>query len=122
MKTYSLRFSNGKRSFDKYIGDDYYYALYYIKTNNGNDNEHFISYRGGTVSIIETNTNNVYYTEKIETMADITKCNNRDCPLRYSCYRFNAPDGVWQSYNNFEFRVDSEEIECDYYINIKDYE
>ena len=70
MKTYSLRFSNGKRSFDKYIGDDYYYALYYIKTNNGNDNEHFISYRGGTVSIIETNTNNVYYTEKIETMAD----------------------------------------------------
>lgn len=32
-------------------------------------------------------------------MADITMCDDNNCPLRESCYRFNAPVNEWrQSY------------------------
>ncbi len=32
-------------------------------------------------------------------MADITKCNNKNCTLRHECYRFTAPDSLYrQSY------------------------
>jgi hypothetical protein len=31
-------------------------------------------------------------------MADITKCNAEDCPLKNKCYRYTSEAGVWQSY------------------------
>ena len=31
-------------------------------------------------------------------MADIAKCNGYLCPWKRKCYRFMAPDGLWQSY------------------------
>jgi len=31
-------------------------------------------------------------------MADITKCPGKDCKLKESCYRFTAPECVYQSY------------------------
>ena len=34
-------------------------------------------------------------------MADITKCANKNCKIKEYCYRYNAPDGYWQSYANF---------------------
>lgn len=30
-------------------------------------------------------------------MADITKCNSEECPLRQSCYRYTAPKSNYQS-------------------------
>ncbi len=50
-------------------------------------------------------------------MADITKCSNITCPLRYSCYRHNAPNGLWQSWCYFVPNTADEEVTCDYYIN-----
>lgn len=31
-------------------------------------------------------------------MADISKCDGKDCPLKETCYRYTAPDSGWQSY------------------------
>ena len=31
-------------------------------------------------------------------MADITKCEGTDCPIRDVCYRYTATDGIMQSY------------------------
>ena len=31
-------------------------------------------------------------------VADITKCSNKECPLRESCFRFLAEDSLYQSY------------------------
>lgn len=36
-------------------------------------------------------------------MADITKCTSSKCPIRASCYRVKAENGVMQSWTNFEF-------------------
>jgi hypothetical protein len=35
-------------------------------------------------------------------MADITKCANEHCPSKEQCYRYTAPDGVWQSFSFFK--------------------
>lgn len=35
-------------------------------------------------------------------MADITKCDRPDCPIKNTCYRFTARDSQWQSYAIFE--------------------
>lgn len=45
-------------------------------------------------------------------MSDITKCNNEECPLKESCYRFTAPTEKYQSYANFPY-----DDNCDYYWN-----
>ena len=31
-------------------------------------------------------------------MADITKCEGKNCPLKDMCYRYTAKEGIWQSY------------------------
>jgi hypothetical protein len=31
-------------------------------------------------------------------MSDITKCSGFNCPLKDNCKRYNAIDGMWQSY------------------------
>jgi hypothetical protein len=35
-------------------------------------------------------------------MADISKCGNKDCKLKYHCYRYTAPDSYWQAYNDYK--------------------
>jgi len=48
-------------------------------------------------------------------MTDITMCTNKDCPLSYSCWRFNCPPSQYQqSYAKFEPKVD--EVECEMYL------
>jgi hypothetical protein len=34
-------------------------------------------------------------------MTDITKCNNKECPMKEKCYRHTAKDGFFQSYCYF---------------------
>ena len=49
-------------------------------------------------------------------MADITKCKGTDCPLKESCYRFLAMEGLRQS---FFTDVPFKDGKCEYYWNIK---
>lgn len=50
-------------------------------------------------------------------MPDITMCTNEDCPLSYSCWRFNCPPSQYfQSYARFEPHEVLDEIECDMYL------
>lgn len=39
-------------------------------------------------------------------MAGITMCSNKDCPLRYRCYRAQAEPSCWQSYAMFHPKGD----------------
>ena len=55
----------------------------------------------------------------ILTMPDITMCTNEDCPLSYSCWRFNCPPSQYQqSYAKFEPKIDEvlDEIECKMFL------
>ena len=52
-------------------------------------------------------------------MPDITICTNGECPLSYSCWRFNCPPSQYsQSYTRFEPQTDEVlgEIECKMYL------
>ena len=53
-------------------------------------------------------------------MVDITKCNNKECPLHSSCYRFLAEDSLYQSY--YVGVIPDETGECDVYWPVKDQE
>jgi hypothetical protein len=55
-------------------------------------------------------------------MPDFTKCTNEDCPLTYSCWRFNAPATEYQYEQKFEPQIDEvlDEVECDFYIEKPD--
>lgn len=45
-------------------------------------------------------------------MPDITKCNNNNCPLKSTCYRFMCKlSEFMQSYSDFEYK----DGKCDYY-------
>ena len=49
---------------------------------------------------------------------DITKCTNKDCPLRGKCLRFVIkPNELKQSYQRFQFkkRFDSNQYDCDFF-------
>lgn len=37
-------------------------------------------------------------------MADISKCNGIDCPIKNDCYRHTAPDGIIQAYGVFKYK------------------
>ncbi len=54
-------------------------------------------------------------------MADITKCSNTECPLRYACRRNLAENGINQSWAKFEFKEDPvlDEIECDNFLEVQ---
>ena len=41
-------------------------------------------------------------------MPDISKCINKKCEKRLTCYRFISHPGFWQSYGDFT-------LPCDYY-------
>lgn len=46
-------------------------------------------------------------------MADITMCNNANCPLSGNCYRKQAaPNKHWQSIQHFNFEVGIGGAEC----------
>ena len=51
---------------------------------------------------------------------DISKCANKECPLRDKCWRFTAPDSPYrQAYADFEFKVNEKgEVKCDYFWKI----
>ena len=58
-------------------------------------------------------------------MPDITMCTNEDCPLSYSCWRFNCPPSQYaQSYHKFEPQIDEvlDEVECKMYLETPDSE
>jgi hypothetical protein len=49
-------------------------------------------------------------------MPDIAMCENVECPLRRTCYRFMAvPNPFRQSYAEFAPKADGD---CDYYVPI----
>lgn len=53
-------------------------------------------------------------------MPDIAMCDNKDCPLRESCYRFTAtPSKYMQTYADFEFTTKDDTTECEYYWPVK---
>ena len=45
-------------------------------------------------------------------MADISMCENQTCPLKETCYRFNATPSSWQSYGDFK---PNKKGQCDNY-------
>ena len=52
-------------------------------------------------------------------MPDITMCTNDDCPLSYTCWRFNCPPAKYsQSYPKFDPQIDEVvgKVECEFYI------
>ena len=52
-------------------------------------------------------------------MSDITKCSNDDCLKKNKCWRYLAPNSVWQSWNNFN----QENLEdCEFYWKVKLYD
>lgn len=53
-------------------------------------------------------------------MVDICKCNNKECPLRETCFRFLAEDSLYQSY--FIGVTCDETEKCDMYWPVKDQE
>lgn len=51
-------------------------------------------------------------------MSDISKCNNRNCPLKEKCYRFTAPANPYrQSYADFTY---DEKEGCEYFWDNKE--
>ena len=48
---------------------------------------------------------------------DITKCTNKDCPMKDKCFRFVCPASEWQSY--FVGDVREKDGACEYFWKIK---
>lgn len=56
-------------------------------------------------------------------MADISMCDNQDCPLRTMCYRFTAtPNPYRQAYADFKYSFTKTGIGCDSFWDNKEYE
>lgn len=51
-------------------------------------------------------------------MADITKCANKNCSIKYKCYRFTAlDDSLWQSYADFNSSKSiTDTRQCEHFI------
>ena len=41
-------------------------------------------------------------------MADLAKCNDSLCPSKDYCYRFTAPNGMWQYFQEFNREEDAD--------------
>jgi len=48
-------------------------------------------------------------------MPDISMCTQRLCPNAESCYRFKAKPSELQSYSQFEYTIDADGVNCEYY-------
>lgn len=51
-------------------------------------------------------------------MTDISKCNNKSCPIRKTCYRYVAPADQWQSWARWEYLRVGGEIQCNGYWSV----
>ena len=49
-------------------------------------------------------------------MADISKCTQTQCPKAAECYRRTAPEGHWQSWMTFKYKVGPNGVTCDHFI------
>lgn len=50
-------------------------------------------------------------------MADITMCQNKECPMISTCYRYLAKPSHWQSYFMEKYTI-ATDSGCPHYINI----
>ena len=50
-------------------------------------------------------------------MTDISKCNNQNCKIRNTCYRYRAADSDYQSYILIDKNVDSDK-DCEHYWKV----
>ncbi len=50
-------------------------------------------------------------------MADITMCQNQECPINSKCYRYTAKPFLWQSYF-MEKYTQATEKGCPFYLEI----
>jgi hypothetical protein len=50
-------------------------------------------------------------------MPDITMCENRECPLRETCYRFKAEPSKWRQ--SYFVDMKPKDGKCDYYWKIE---
>lgn len=49
-------------------------------------------------------------------MADITQCTGNNCPLKSKCWRYLAPQGMWQYYfTNLPYVELNGKCKCEYY-------
>ena len=56
-------------------------------------------------------------------MPDITKCANKTCPLRDTCYRFTATSSSFrQAYCNFSYDTIEGHTTCDHFWDNEGYE
>lgn len=54
-------------------------------------------------------------------MADISMCQNKDCPLRKNCYRYRAiPSEFWQSYVVVEPEINQDGAKCDWFWDCRE--
>jgi hypothetical protein len=47
-------------------------------------------------------------------MPDMSKCSNRECPIKEKCYRYTCESSPWQGYTRFQF-TDG----CPWFVKIK---
>jgi len=56
-------------------------------------------------------------------MPDITKCDNKTCPLKDTCYRFTAEANQFrQAYCNFSYDTIEGHTTCDHFWDNEGYE
>lgn len=66
MKTYNVVFNDSNNSNDKGFKESFEFCLDYINRKNGTNDSYFADYKGGTVSIICNETEEIIYETKIE--------------------------------------------------------
>lgn len=64
--TYDVVFDDSTDSNSKGWHESYDYCKDYIKHNNGTNNSYFADYKGGTVSIVCNETEDVVYYEEVK--------------------------------------------------------
>lgn len=52
-------------------------------------------------------------------MPDITMCMNIECPFREQCYRYRAIPSDFQSYADFQPKMEHKTFDCDNFWDIK---
>ena len=65
-KKFDVVFNDSTDSSCKGFNESYEYCLEYIKTYNGTGYSYFEDYKGGTVSIVESETREVVYSEPVK--------------------------------------------------------
>ena len=65
MKTYDVHFNDCENSNNKGWNATLQECVDYIEQNNGTNNSYFGDYKGGTVSIVDNETGETVYEEKV---------------------------------------------------------